>query len=174
MTFKELSVKRYSVRKYQDTPLDRETLNAVLEAGRAAPTAGNRQPQRILALTGKEGLEKLDRCTRSRNGAPAALVVCYDKNECWVRPFDNASSGEVDASIVATALMFQAVELGLGTLWVMHFDPVKLAEEFAVPENLVPAALLILGYAADDAVPADRHAQRKALDELVSWEKWGG
>ena len=109
MTFKELSVTRYSVRKYKDTPINRETLNAVLEAGRAAPTAGNRQPQRILAVTGKEGLEKLDHCTRSRYRAPAAFIVCYDKNECWIRPFDNAGSGEIDASIVTTALMFQAV-----------------------------------------------------------------
>jgi nitroreductase len=174
MNFKELSAQRYSVRKYKDKPVDRETLNVVLEAGRAAPTAGNRQPQRILAVTGQEGLQKLDRCTGSRNGAPAALIVCYDKNECWVRPFDNASSGEVDASIVTTALMFQAVELGLGTLWVMHFDPAKLVEEFAIPENLVPTALLILGYAADDAAPTDRHTQRHPLDKLVSWEKLGG
>jgi nitroreductase len=173
MNFKELSAQRYSVRTYKDKPVDRETLNAVLEAGRLAPTAGNRQPQRILAVTGKEGLQKLDRCTRCRNGAPAAFIVCYDKNECWVRPFDNASSGEVDASLVTTALMFQAVDLGLGTLWVMHFDPAKLVEEFAIPEHLVPAALLILGYAADDAVPADRHTQRHPLDKLVSWEKWG-
>jgi nitroreductase len=173
MTFKELSEKRYSVRKYKDTPLDRETLEAVLEAGRAAPTAANRQPQRILAVTEKAGLEKLDRCTRSRSGAPAALIVCYDKNECWTRPFDNASSGEIDASIVTTAIMFQAVELGLGTLWVMHFDPARLAKEFAVPDNLVPTALLILGYPADDAAPADRHAQRHPLDKLVSWGQWG-
>jgi nitroreductase len=173
MTFKELSVERYSVRRYKDKPLDRETLDAVLEAGRAAPTAGNRQPQRILTVTEKEGLGKLDRCTRSRNGAPAALIVCYDKNECWIRPFDNASSGEIDASIVTTALMFQAVELGLGTLWVMHFDPARLVVEFAIPDNLVPTALLILGYAADDAVPADRHSQRLPLDTLVSREQWG-
>jgi nitroreductase len=171
MSFKELSAKRYSVRKYQNKPVDRETLNAVLEAGRAAPTAGNRQPQRILAVTEKALLEKLDRCTRSRNGAPAALIVCYDKNECWIRPFDNAASGEVDASIVTTALMFQAVELGLGTLWVMHFDPERLVKEFAIPDNLVPTALLILGYAADDSVPADRHTQRRPLEELVSWEQ---
>jgi nitroreductase len=172
MTFKELSVTRYSVRKYQDRPVAREILDAVLEAGRAAPTAGNRQPQRILAVTEKAGLEKLDRCTRSRNGAPAALIVCYDKNECWIRPFDNAASGEIDASIVATALMFQAVELGLGTLWVMHFDPAALVREFAIPDHLVPTALLILGYAADDAVPADRHTQRHPLDTLVSREQW--
>jgi nitroreductase len=157
------------VRKYKDEPVDRETLNAVLEAGRAAPTAGNRQPQRILVVTGKEGLIKLDRCTRSRNGAPAAFIVCHDKNECWIRPFDNASSGEIDASIVTTALMFQAVELGLGTLWVMHFDPARLVGEFAIPDNLVPTAILIVGYAADDAVPADRHTQRHPLDKLVSW-----
>jgi nitroreductase len=171
MDFKELSQTRYSVRKFQDKPVDREILNAVLEAGRAAPTAGNKQPQRILALTEKALLEKLDRCTRSRNGAPAALIVCYDKNESWIRPFDNASSGEIDASIVTTALMFQAAELGLGTLWVMFFDPAKLVEEFAIPENLVPTALLILGYAAEDSVPADRHSQRRPLEEIVSWNR---
>jgi nitroreductase len=173
MTFKDLSAKRYSVRKYKDEPVAGETLDAVLEAGRAAPTAGNRQPQRILTVTEKGGLEKLDRCTGSRNGAPAALIVCYDKNECWIRPFDNASSGEIDASIVTTALMFQAVELGLGTLWVMHFDPAKLAAEFAIPDNLVPTAVLILGYAAENAGPADRHTQRHPLDKLVSREQWG-
>jgi nitroreductase len=171
MDFKELSQKRYSVRKFKDEPIDSETLKAALDAGRAAPTAGNKQPQRILALTEKALLEKLDLCTRSRNGAPAALIVCYDKNECWIRPFDKAASGEIDASIVTTAIMFQAVELGLGTLWVMHFDPAKLVEEFAIPDNLVPAALLILGYPAEDAAPADRHTQRRPLEELVAWNK---
>jgi nitroreductase len=159
------------VRKFKDEPIDGETLKAVLEAGRVAPTAGNKQPQRILALTEKALLEKLDRCTRSRNGASAALIVCYDKNESWIRPFDNASSGEIDASIVTTAIMFQAVELGLGTLWVMHFDPAKLIEEFNIPDNLVPTALLILGHAAEDSVPADRHTQRRPLEELVTWNK---
>jgi nitroreductase len=171
MDFKELSQKRYSVRKFQDKPIDREILNAVLEAGRAAPTAANKQPQRILALTEKASLEKLDRCTPSRNGAPAALLVCYDKDESWIRPFDSASSGAIDASIVTTALMFQAVELGLGTLWVMFFDPEKLAGEFALPDNLVPTALLILGYPAEDSAPTPMHTQRRPLDDLVTWNK---
>ncbi|MFP3041719.1 nitroreductase family protein, partial [Treponema primitia] len=98
--------------------------------------------------------------------------VCYDKNECWVRKYDGAKSGEVDASIVTTQLMYQAVELGLGTLWVMFFDPAKLIAEFAIPENLVPTALLILGYPADNAVPTDRHTQRHPPEKLVAWEKF--
>jgi nitroreductase len=173
MTFKELSASRYSVRQYKDKPVDKETLKIILEAGRIAPTAGNKQPQRILAVTEAGGLEKIDRCTGCRYGGPAALIVCYDKNECWVRKYDGAKSGEVDASIVTTHLMYQAVELGLGTLWVMYFDPAKLIAEFAIPENLVPTALLILGYPADDAAPAERHTQRQPLEKLVSWEKLG-
>ncbi|GHV73226.1 nitroreductase [Spirochaetia bacterium] len=171
MTFKELTAARYSVRQYKDKPVEKDTLAAILEAGRIAPTAGNRQPQRILAVTEPAGLEKIDRCTGCRFGAPAVLVVCYDKNECWVRKYDGAKSGEADASIVTTHLMYQAVELGLGTLWVMFFDPAKLVEEFAIPDNLVPVSLLILGYPADNAAPADRHFQRHPTEKILSWEK---
>jgi nitroreductase len=173
MSFKELSADRYSVRQYKDKPVAKETLKAILETGRLAPTAGNKQPQRILAVTEAAGLAKIDRCTGCRFGAPAVLIVCYDKNECWVRKYDGAKSGEVDAGIVTTQLMYQAVELGLGTLWVMFFDPAKLIAEFAIPDNLAPTALLILGYPADDAAPADRHTQRHPLEKLVSWEKLG-
>jgi nitroreductase len=173
MSFKELSQQRFSVRQYKDKPVEREILEAVLEAGRIAPTAANKQPQRILVVTGTEGLKKIDASTPCRFGAPAALIVCYDTNQCWVRKFDGAKSGEVDASIVTTQMMYQAVELGLGTLWVMHFDPAKAIEEFAIPQNLVPAAILILGYPADDAAAADRHNDRQALEKMVSWEKLG-
>ncbi|AEF84508.1 nitroreductase family protein [Treponema primitia ZAS-2] len=171
MTFKELALSRYSVRKYKDTPVEREKLNIILETGRIAPTAANKQPQRILAVTGAEGLKKIDASTPCRNGAPAVFIVCYDTNLCWVRKADDAKSGEIDASIVTTQLMYQAVELGLGTLWVMHFDPAVLVKEFNIPENLVPAAILMLGYPGDDASPADRHGERAPLEKTVFWEK---
>jgi nitroreductase len=169
MSFKDLTLSRYSVRKYKDKPVDKATLQAVLEAGRLAPTAANKQPQRILAVTSAEGLKKIDAASPCRNGAPAVLVVCYDKTQAFVRPTDNAASGEIDASIVTTSLMYQAAELGLGSLWVMFFDPAKLRAEFAIPENLVPMALLILGY-ADDAPPPSK--PRLPIEKTVSWEKF--
>ncbi|MDR2739180.1 MAG: nitroreductase family protein [Treponema sp.] len=173
MGFKGLAASRYSVRQYKDKPVEKEILEAILETGRIAPTAGNRQPQRILAVTEAEGLKKIDLCTSCRYGAPAVFIVCYDKNECWVRKYDDAKSGEIDVGIVTTQLMYQAVELGLGTLWVMFFDPAKLIVEFAIPKNLVPTALLTLGYPADNAAPADRHTHRHPMEKLAAWEKPG-
>ena len=165
--FDQLATSRYSVRKYKAQPVEAEKMAKILEAGRIAPTAHNNQPQRIRVITEAADLEKMDTCTRCRFGAPAALLVCYDKDAVWVRPFDSANSGEVDASIVVTHLMMQAHDLGLGTCWVMYFDPAKTVEAFALPENIIPVAFLPLGYPADDAEPSPKHAERFPLDDLL-------
>jgi nitroreductase len=170
MDFSALAAARYSVRKFKDTPVKKEDLDRILEAARSAPTAGNRQPQRVLVITREEGLKKIDLCTKCRFGAPAVLLVCADTTACWVRPFDGAKSDQVDASIVTTQMMLQAADIGLGTTWVMFFDPAKLIEEFKLPDTLLPVALLVLGYPADDAVPADRHGLRNPLDKLVFYD----
>jgi nitroreductase len=64
-------------------------------------------------------------------------------------------------------MMLQAQELGLGSLWVMHFDPIIAAEQFALAENLVPVAILMLGYAADDSAPTERHSDRQSIEQML-------
>jgi nitroreductase len=95
------------------------------------------------------------------------LLVCYDKTVCWTRSFDKAASGEVDAGIVTTHLMLAAWEQGLGSCWVMYFDPKKVRDLFALPESIVPVAVLPIGYAAEDAAPSERHSSRAALNGLL-------
>jgi nitroreductase len=171
MNFKELAVSRYSVRKFKPTMVEKEKLDIVLEAGRNAPTAANKQPQRIVVICNAEGHKKIDNCTRCRFNAPVVLLICFDKNESWERPYDGERSGWVDASIVTTQMMLQAADLGLGTTWVMHFDAAKLVGEFQLPENIVPVAILPLGYPADDAVPNENHLKRLPREKLVFFEK---
>jgi nitroreductase len=165
--FQALAAERYSVRSYQDQPVEQEKLDLILEAGRIAPTACNNQPQRIKAITAPADLAKVDACTPCRFGAPAVLLICYDKNACWVRSCDQQDSGQVDASIVTTHMMLQAQALGLGTCWVMYFDPAKTAEAFDLPAHIVPVALLPLGYPDEDAAPAKQHGSRVPLDKLL-------
>jgi nitroreductase len=167
MDFQKLATARYSVRKFQDKPIAAETLNLILEAGRLAPTAGNRQPQRVLVADKADALAKIDLCTKCRFGAPLSLLVCYDASACWVRPFDGENSGQVDASIVTTHMMLQAEALGVGSLWVMFFDPAAAREQFALAETIVPVAILVLGYAAEDAAPSDRHGERQTMDNML-------
>ena len=166
-TFLELSKARYSVRSFKPEPVELYKLMQVLEAGRFAPTACNNQPQRIKIITDPADLAKVDECTPCRFNAPAVLLVCYDKTVCWERKFDGANSGDVDASIVTTHLMLAAHEIGLGTCWVMYFDPAKTVELFVLPDNIVPVAMLPIGWPADDAAPADKHEQRFPLGEIL-------
>ena len=165
--FLELAKERFSVRSFKSQPIEPEKLNGVLEVGRIAPTACNNQPHRVKVITNAEDLAKVDKCTPCRFGAPVVLLVCYDNTVCWKRKFDGATSGEVDASIVTTHLVLAAHEVGLGTCWVMYFDPAKTTELFELPDTIVPVAFLPIGYPAADAMPADGHSQRLALDKIL-------
>jgi len=166
-TFLELAVARFSVRNFKNQPIEPDTLNKVLEAGRVAPTASNRQPQRIKIITAAAELAKIDECTPCRFGAPAVLLICYDSNICWKRKYDGATSGEVDASIVTTHLMLAAHDLGLGTCWVMHFNPAKVSERFALPKYIVPVAMLPIGYPAENAEPLQLHYDKVELERIL-------
>jgi nitroreductase len=173
MEFLNLARERYSVRKFSEQPVEKEKLDLILEAGRLAPPAGNLQPQRILVIESEEGREKVNKCTPCLFGAPMALLVCYDVQKSAKRKFDNFDTGTVDASIVTTHLMLEIADLGLGSTWVAHFDPVVTREVFALPENLIPVAFLPFGYPAEDAAPNEKmHSSRKPLDETVSYENF--
>ena len=73
----------------------------------------------------------------------------------------------MDVGIVTTHMMLMAASLGVGTTWVMHFDPAAVRTEFALPENFVPTAILVMGYPAADAAPAPAHSEKKSMEELV-------
>ncbi|HML47638.1 MAG TPA: nitroreductase family protein [Clostridia bacterium] len=172
MDFLKLAADRYSVRKFSDKPIERETLEQILKAGYLAPTACNLQPQRILVIQSEEAVAKMHRCTKSHFGAPAALLVCYDKKICWKRSYDKKPSGEIDASIVTTHMMLEAASLGVGTTWVMHFNPEAIREEFKLPDNIEPVALLVMGHPAPDAEPYPGHTQFRPMEELVFYDQF--
>lgn len=166
MDFLELAGNRYSCRKYKGVKVEDEKIEKILEAARIAPTACNRQPQKIIVVKGDEAMAKLRKCTTSHYNAPLAFIVCYDGNECWVRDYDGKKSGEVDASIVTTHMMLEAYNQGLGSVWVMHFNPESVKKEFELPDNIVAVSILPVGYPADDAEPSPRHLESKTTAEI--------
>lgn len=172
MSFLDLAKKRFSVRKFVDKPLSNEVVQSILDAGLVAPTGCNYQPIKILVLNTKESIEKLRDCTRCHFDCPTAMIVCYNKDECWHRPYDKAPCGPMDASIVTTHLMLQATDLGVGSTWVMHFKPSALREAFAIPDNFEPVSLLAMGYASLDAMPSSGHFQKKNQEDIVVFDKF--
>lgn len=165
----DLFKNRYSVRKFSAQLVEEEKINLILEAARLAPTACNYQPLKIYVLKSKEALETLQKCKHSHFGETLAFIICYDKEKCWKREYDQKNSGEVDASIVTTHMMLEVANLGLGSTWIMHFIPEAVIEEFHIPANLEPVSILVVGYPAEDAQPSPRHSQRKEVTEIVEY-----
>ncbi len=75
--------------------------------------------------------------------------------------------GKVDATIVSTHMMLEIDNLNLGTTWVGHFDPKKIIDTFALPENIIPVALSPIGYPHESSVPHTFHSLRIATSETV-------
>ena len=175
MSFLELAKKRYSVRKYESKSVEEEMLLKILEAGRIAPTAANFQPQRLIVVQKEDGLTKLKKSADIK-GAPLAIIICSDHNTSWKRRYDDKDTADIDASIVTTHMMLQATELGLGSVWICHFEPTILREEFKLPDNLEPINILALGYsspeadASENASPNRHDTKRKPLSETVFFE----
>lgn len=169
MEFTEVVKNRYSCKKYDGKQISTEQLDAVLQAGRLAPTAKNLQGQRIYVVQSAEGLAKIDELTPCRYGAPTILVVAFDKNSVFVYPGEEANSGVEDASIVATHMMLAATNTGVDSCWLNFFDPAAVAKAFDLPENEQVLMLLDLGFAAEGFAPLPNHTSRKPLEETVKY-----
>lgn len=170
--FSETGEERYACRKYLSRQVEPEKLELILEAGRVAPTGANRQPQRLVVVQSKEGMERLARCTRDF-GAPTAVIVCADTSEAWTRKYDGKNISDIDASIVTDHMMLAAASLNLDTLWICMFKPEAVREEFALPANVEPVNILLIGYGDGPAADPNRHdTLRKPLSATVFHERF--
>jgi nitroreductase len=164
MEFQELIRRRYSVREYRSDPVPDEALERILEAGRLAPTAANRQPFRIVVLHARGRQEALARVYPRPwfLQAPLVICVCGVPAEAWVRK-DGRSHLDVDAAIVMDHVILAATDEGLGTCWIANFDVEAARETFELRAGEVPLLLTTLGFAADRPTPKER----RSLDALV-------
>ena len=96
MSLLDIAKKRYSVRKYEDKPVEKEKLEKILACAHVAPTAANLQPVKLLVVQDKERLKSIAKAGNIYN-APLAIIVCADHSKAWTRPFDNKQTTDIDA-----------------------------------------------------------------------------
>ena len=168
MEFNTVLQRRYSCRAFSPTPVEQEKVDRILEAGRIAPTAVNKQPVHLWAISDPGTLEAIKGVTRSNYGAPLIIVVGCRPADAWVRRYDGKNGAEVDASIVATYLMLAAENEGLSTLWVGSFDPALLSGILPGAEGYELVAMINVGYPAPESQPSPMHGARKAMEDFLT------
>ncbi len=167
MDFLELAKERYSCRKISNKEVEQDKIDKILEAARLAPTAVNMQPFKVWVIKSPEAIAKVGKATLFTFGAPLIIVVGAKKEDAWVRQTDHKNFAEIDATIVATHIMLEIHQLGLGTTWVGYCDEGRLKTLFPEMSDYNIVALFPTGYPDNDAEPSPRHSQRKDIKEFV-------
>ena len=170
MNVVEAIKKRASVRSYLDKPIEDEKLNAVLEAGRLAPSAGNRQEWRFVIVRDSEVRRKLGEAANGQSFVGEAPVVIV---ACAVTDGHVMSCGQpcypIDVAIALDHISLAAVEYGLGTCWIGAFNEKKVKEILGVPDEIRVVELMPLGYPAYKSV---KEKSRLPLKRIVKYERW--
>ncbi len=180
MSFHKLANKRFSVRKYKSTPVEKDKILSCLEAVRLTPSACNSQPwhfvivdipEEVAVLAGKTTLP-LSKLNQFAKGAPVIVAIVAEK------PNLSAQVGGMikkkpyyllDIGMAAEHFCLQAAEEGLGTCMLGWFNEKAVKEYLSVPRGKSIPLLITLGYPEKETVPQKIRAK---LEDIYSFSKY--
>lgn len=169
MKYSELIISRESIRSYDsEKPVDTDTLKRIVNAGRIAPSASNKQPWRFVIVSSKEMLEKVRPCCKPSwfQNAPHILIAIGNKDEAWTRKYDNYNSIETDMTIAMDHMILAAEDEGVATCWIAAFKPEILYPAMNIKPNEIIFAITPLGY-PEKSFSKSAKKDRKSLDEVM-------
>jgi nitroreductase len=139
-------------------PVEQEKVEKLLRAAMAAPSGGNQQPWEFIVVTDEKlraDLSGMARPAQPAKAAPLDIIILGNKDrmrfpELW----------QQDLGAAAENILLEAVELGLGGVW-LGTAPIEgrmnyIRDMFSLPENLDPYAVLCIGYPDAPVVQQDR------------------
>ena len=148
---------RVSIRKYEDRPVEKEKIEAMLRAAMQAPSATNQQPWEFYVVTNREKLAALAEVSPyagMTKDAPAAIVSVYRK-ACRVPAY-----AQIDLAIAMENLWLETDAQGLGGVWLgiaPQEERMKAVEEIiGTPDTVRAFAIFPFGYPAEERKQQDR------------------
>lgn len=148
---------RKSVRTFQAQAVEQEKIDLILRAGMAAPSAMDRRPWEFVVLSERAAMDSLSAklpYAKMLTQAPMAIIVCGDANA-------SGNNWMIDCSAATQNILLAAEALGLGAVWTGVYpgeERVKMVSEaLQLPENIIPLALIPMGYPEDDNKPKDKY-----------------
>lgn len=161
---------RKSVRRYLNKSIEDEKLISVLEAGRLAPSASNRQEWRFIIVRDVKTRNELAEAANGQTfieEAPVVIVACAETDGHIM--MCGQPSYPIDVAIALDHMTLAAVELGLGTCWIGAFDEKRVKKILNIPEEIRIVELMPIGYPSN---PSIKEKKRLPLDIIAKYERW--
>lgn len=154
MTVCEAITARRSIRRFQDRPVDIDTLIRLVDLARLCATGGNLQPLRYMVVHEKTArdqvFEKLHWAMYlpgfriSKTERPAGYIVLLSKA-------DQAGRCQYEIGAASTTIALAAVEFGLSTCILAAFDRQSIAQALELPDCYHPELVIAIGYASQSS-----------------------
>ncbi len=173
--FTDLIRRRRSIRHFQDRPIEKSKIDALVEAALRAPSSRGLNPWEFILVDDREHLAALATAkphgAAFLAGAALGIVVCADPQRCdvWVE----------DCSIAMIFLQLMAESLGLGSCWIQIRKRTHttggaardhIAAQLDIPPHLEVEAMLAIGYPAHSKTP---HPAASLQFEKVHQARYG-
>ena len=146
---------RRSIRKYTDQPVSKDIIEYFIKCGLSAPTANNFQPCHFIVITDRE---KLDEITTVHpyaailKHAPLAILVCGD-----LKRQANPGYLSLDCAAATENILLAVTAKKLGAVWLGVYPREErmagIKKIFHIPDHILPAALISIGYPAEEKSP---------------------
>ena len=155
---------RRSIRRYEQKEIPRDVLDKILEAGRQAPSAANRQPWHFIVLTDSEIKKELSKGVFGRfiKDAPVTVVGCAH------RELIAGKWSIISTTIALQNMVVAAWAMGVGSCWIGDFTQEKVKKLLGIPERWDVVALVSFGYPAETPQPR----KKKPIEEIVSFNSF--
>jgi len=165
MSLFDLILSRRSIRSYENKDLPEEVLQQILEAGRQAPSAVNRQPTHFVVVNDHDIMKNLcdNLINRFVKYAPVAIVGCAD-----VKSLLTGKWAVVDTTIAMQNMIIAAWSLGIGSCWVGGCKEKEIKKLLKIPDKWKFVALVTLGYPAEQPKPR----KKKQIEEMFSFNSF--
>ena len=164
MSLVDVLLSRRSIRRYEQREISRDVLDKILEAGRQAPSAGNKQPWHFIVVTDSEIKKEFSKGMFNRfiKDAPVCIVGCAH------RDIVAGKWSVVSTTIALENMVIAAWALGIGSCWIGDFSEEKVKKLLSIPASWNVVALLSFGHPAEKPQPK----KKKTIKEIASFNRF--
>jgi nitroreductase len=160
---------RQSIKDFLTKPIEDEKMDRILEAGRLAPSAKNRQPWRFIVITDETLRGKIQQAAFGQEyvGKAPAVIAASSTNIDYRMP-NGQLSYPIDIAFAVSFMMLQAEHEELGSCVITTFDEPEVKELLTIPYSMKVVMLLLLGY------PGSRPLKemRKPIERICAYNHW--
>jgi len=169
--------KRHSGYAYDSSrPVSHEQIQQMVKAAQSAPSCYNDQPWFFIVCdraTQPDAYNKVLNALVEFNqqwaqSAPVLIVVAAGMNS---REGGHNHWAQYDSGAAAVCMMLQATSLGLMAHQMAGFDPAKISASFELPADVMPMAVMAVGYEASETKVKAR--ERKPQEQNFFAGSWG-